>query len=110
MGRALEYDNTGMWKQLTLEQQMLDEKYKQMHVSMGKAETSPASASESTPQCRDKKERDTPKSPLHAAPASLAHPTPQTLPSPTPHSEGEGGTNMEEEQGGGISVVDAVVV
>ena len=99
-----------MWKQLALEQQILDEKHKQKHGSMCKAETSPASASESTPQRRGKRERDTPKSPLHAAPASLVHPTPQTLPLPTPNSEGQGGSNVEEVQGGGISVPDAVVV
>ena len=118
MSRALEYDNAGMWKQLVLEKQMLDEKHKQMHGSMGKAETSPASASESTPQRRGKRERDTPKSSLPTAPASLAPPTPQSSPSPTPtpttatlaHSEGEGGSNVEEEQGRGSSVQDAVAV
>ena len=43
---------------------MLDEKHKQMHGSMDKAETSPASASQSTPQHRGKRERYTPKSPF----------------------------------------------
>jgi hypothetical protein len=48
VSRALEYNNAGLFEQLRLEQQMKDGKYKQMHGSMGKAETSPASSSESS--------------------------------------------------------------
>ena len=48
VSRALEYNNAGVFEQLRLEQQMKDERYKQMHGSMGKAETSPASSSESS--------------------------------------------------------------